>query len=268
MALNPYPAQMAPSRRIRFVCIALTAITVVVMPLQVGGVDFVGAAQCTGSVCIDVHTDPTSGKVIIDATKIIPGSTPSPAPSLTRKAIARPAPKRTVNPTPRPYVRHVPYVYHPPKPKPAKTIAPAKVVAAVSLADQITQLLPLRNIYIEPPQGVVAHVPVYFWTDTSSLFNTSTMILGVAVGVTLNPQFNWDFGDGSSLNSDQPGGPLPDKTITHTYKSAGRYIVTLRVSWLGSWAAGAYSYPVLGGAIVQSYSSALVVAPAPTFFNH
>jgi len=233
------------------------------------------ASQCTGSVCIDVHTDPATGKVIIDATKIIPGSTPAPAtkpkPAVKPKPVAkpspRPTPKRTVNPTPRPYVRHVPYVYHPPKPKPAKTIATPKAVEAVNLADQITALLPLRNIYVEPPQGAVAQIPTYFWTDTNSLFNTSTMILGVAVGVTLNPTFTWDFGDGSTLNSNQPGGPLPDKTISHIYKSTGRYLVTLHVSWLGTWSSGAYTYPVLGGAIVQSYSTQVIVAPAPTIFN-
>ena len=233
------------------------------------------ASQCTGSVCIDVHTDPATGKVIIDATKIIPGSTPAPAtkpkPAVKPKPVAkpspRPTPKRTVNPTPRPYVRHVPYVYHPPKPKPAKTIATPKAVEAVNLADQITALLPLRNIYVEPPQGAVAQIPTYFWTDTNSLFNTSTMILGVAVGVTLNPTFTWGFGDGSTLNSNQPGGPLPDKTISHIYKSTGRYLVTLHVSWLGTWSSGAYTYPVLGGAIVQSYSTQVIVAPAPTIFN-
>ena len=94
------------------------------------------------------------------------------------------------------------------------------------------------------------------------------MILGVAVGVTLTPSFTWDFGDGSSFTTDQPGAALPDKTVSHTYKKGGTYLVTLHVSWLGTWAAGAYSYPVVGGAIVQSYSSLLVVARAPTFFSH
>jgi hypothetical protein len=230
------------------------------------------SSQCTGSVCIDVHTDPATGKVVIDATKIIPGSTPKPTPVHKSHPTIAPKPKptvkRTINPTPRPYVRHVPYVYHPPKPKPAKTISPAKSVAAVNLADQITALLPLRNIYIEPAQGAVAQIPTYFWTDTNSLFSTSTIILGVAVGVTLNPTFTWDFGDGSTMSSNSPGAPLPDTSISHIFKKGGSYIVTLRVSWLGTWAAGAYTYPVLGGAIVQSYSTKIVVAPAPTFYNH
>ena len=142
------------------------------------------------------------------------------------------------------------------------------MVAAVNLADQITALLPMRNIYIEPTQGAVAQLQTYFWTDTNSFFNTSTVILGVAVGVTLTPSFTWDFGDGASFTTDQPGAALPDKTVSHTYKKGGTYLVTLHVSWLGTWAAGAYSYPVVGGAIVQSYSSLLVVARAPTFFSH
>ena len=234
------------------------------------GVNSSFASQCTGNVCIDVHTDPTTGKVIIDATKIIPGSTPTPIakPKAPQKAKPRPTVKRTVNPTPRPYDRHVPYVYHPRTPKPAPTITQAKAVAAVNLADQITSLLPVRNIYVEPEQGAIAQIPTYFWTDTNSFFSTSTVILGVAVGVTLNPTFLWDFGDGTSFTTTNPGGALPDKTVSHTYKKAGTYLVTLQVSWLGSWAAGAYSYPVLGGAIVQSYSTRLLVAPAPTYFNH
>jgi hypothetical protein len=228
------------------------------------------AAQCTNNVCIDVYTDPTTGKVVINATKIIPGSTPTPAPVTQSKPkpAAKPVAKRTPHPTPRPYVRHLPYVYHPPKPKPAKTLSTPLAVAAVNLADQISQLLPLRNIYVQPPRGAIAAIPTYFWTDTNSLFNTTTEILGVAVGVTLNPTFTWNFGDGSSITLDHPGGPLPDKTVSHVYKRAGRFLVTLNISWLGSWAAGAYSYPVVGGAIIQSYSTQLTVAPAPTLLRN
>jgi hypothetical protein len=87
------------------------------------------------------------------------------------------------------------------------------------------------------------------------------------VGVTLNPSFHWDFGDGDWLSSSQPGAPLPDTTISHIYRKAGRYIVTLQVSWLDGGETGAYTYPVIGGAIVQSYSTLLTVSPASTIFT-
>jgi len=245
----------------------------IVLPIAVfvGALDATStiAAQCTNNVCIDVHTDPITGKVIIDATKKIPGSTIAPvAPKPVVHPTPKPTVKRTINPTPRPYVRHVPYVYHPPKPKPAATIAPPKEVAAVNLADQISQLLPMRHIYVQPPTGVIAQIPTYFWTDTSSIFTTAASILGVSVGVTLNPTFLWQFGDGSSFSTTDPGAQLPDKTITHRYKKAGRYTCTLIVSWLGSWSAGGYSYPVIGSAIIQSYSTMIEVAPAPTIFGN
>jgi hypothetical protein len=239
--------------------------------LVVGAVEITPAqaSQCTNNVCIDVHTDPITGKVIIDATKKIPGSTPAPvAPKPAAHPTPKPTVKRTINPTPRPYVRHVPYVYHPPKPKPAATITTPKEVAAVNLADQISQLLPMRHIFVQPATGVIAQLPTYFWTDTNPLFNTAAQILGVSVGVTLNPTFLWQFGDGSSFTTTQPGAELPDKTITHTYKKAGHFTCTLTVSWLGNWSAGGYSYPVTGGAIIQSYSTIVTVAPAPTRFGN
>ena len=131
---------MYPIKRFSFSILLLTSLssgTVITSPTY--------ASQCTNNVCIDVHTDPITGKVIIDATKKVPGSTtapvaPKPVVHPTVKPIPKPTVKRTVNPTPRPYVRHVPYVYHPPKPKPAATIAPPKEVAALNLADQISQL--------------------------------------------------------------------------------------------------------------------------------
>jgi hypothetical protein len=257
-----------PIKRFSFSILLLTSLfsgTVITSPTY--------ASQCTNSVCIDVHTDPITGKVIIDATKKIPGSTtapvaPKPVVHPTVKPIPKPTVKRTINPTPRPYVRHVPYVYHPPKPKPAATITTPKEVAAVNLADQISQLLPMRHIYIQPANGLIAQLPTYFWTDTNQLFNTVAQILGVSVGVTLNPTFLWQFGDGSSFTTTQPGAQLPDKTIKHIYKKAGRYTFTLTVSWLGNWNAGGYSYPVTGGAIIQSYSTMIVVAPAPTIFGN
>ena|GEM_PF-151383 len=233
-------------------------------------------AQCSDSICIAVRSDPTTGKIIIDARKVIPGSTPRPTPRPTPRVTAQPTPrpspkpsvKRTVNPTPRPYIRHIPYLYHPRAPQPAKTLSPPKVVNAINLADQISQLLPPHNVFVEPPTGIVTQMPTYFWTDTPTFFNQISAILGVAVSVSLRPTFTWSFGDGGLLISDQSGGPFPSRSNEHTYRRAGNYLLTLNISWVGSWSAGSYSYPVIGGAIIQSYSTRIKVSPAPTLFGH
>ena len=83
----------------------------------------------------------------------------------------------------------------------------------------------------------------------------------------MNPSFVWSFGDGTTLTTSSVGGPYPDATITHTYRSAGIYTITLATSWAGSWAAQGAVLPVLGGAIVQSTSATIQVQPGPTNFT-
>jgi PKD repeat protein len=86
------------------------------------------------------------------------------------------------------------------------------------------------------------------------------------VGVTLTPFFTWNFGDGTIYSTTSPGAPYPNGTISHTYTSAGTYKVSLTISWAGTWSAENNTYAVLGGNIVQSYSSTFVVSNAPTKF--
>ena len=181
---------------------------------------------------------------------------------MTRKFTPKPytpKPVATKKYTPRPKVTKKPV------PKVAVSVKP-KVVAAVSLSDRLTQLLPQRNIFFTPKTGAVVQVPMYFWTDATSTFSTTSLILGISVGVTLSPTFTWNFGDGTSFPTDKPGVPYPDTNISHTYRATGTYKTTLTISWAGTWSAESYIYPVLGGNIVQTYSATYVVSNAPTKF--
>ena len=223
------------------------------------------AAPCEVKVCVQVVTDPTTNQIVITAVQNKPGATAKPKPKVTRTYKPRPytpKPKAIKKYTPRPYKARV---TKKPVPKVAVSLKP-KVVAAVSLSDRLTQLLPQRNIFYTPKSGAVVQVPMYFWTDATSTFSTTSLILGISVGVTLTPTFTWNFGDGTSFTTDKPGSAYPDTTISHTYKAAGTYKTTLMISWAGTWAAESYIYPVLGGNIVQNYSATFVVSNAPTKF--
>ncbi len=214
------------------------------------------AAPCETKVCVQVVTDPTTNQIVITAMQNKPGSTakPKPKPASTRKY------------TPRPYTPR-PYTPRPSTPRPKVTKKPVpKVVAAVSLSDRLTQLLPQRNIFYAPKTGSVVQVPMYFWTDATTQFQTTSMILGINVGVTLMPLFTWNFGDGTLFSTTSPSAPYPNSTISHTYTKAGTYKVSLTISWSGTWSAESNTYPVLGGNIVQNYSSTFVVSNAPTKF--
>jgi hypothetical protein len=83
----------------------------------------------------------------------------------------------------------------------------------------------------------------------------------------MSPSFVWNFGDGTNFTTSSVGGPYPDATITHAYKSAGTYTINLAISWAGSWAAQGAVLPVLGGAIVQNATATIQVLPAPTDFT-
>jgi hypothetical protein len=157
-------------------------------------------------------------------------------------------------------------VYHAPSKKKPSTLAKV-VTTALSLSDQITRLLPGSTIKYQPANDAVTGVPVYLWSDTNKVFQVATAILGVGVNVTMKPSFVWSFGDGTSISTSDVGGPYPDGTITHTYKSAGTYTINLATSWAGSWAAQGAVLPVLGGAIVQNTTATIQVSASPTIFT-
>jgi len=227
------------------------------------------SANCALGPCVQVYTDPTTHQLIIKANQNRPGSTlvphPRPVPNY------KPKPRPVVKPIPRTWIPYkpVPIVHRTYKPPVRKKRSPvAKVITtALSLSDQITRLLPGSNILYQPKSDAVTGVPVYFWSDTNSLFQVATTILGVGVNVIMNPTFVWDFGDGTTFTTTSAGGPYPDATVTHTYKTAGTYTIKLTISWVGSWAAQGAVAPVLGGAIVQNATATIQVSPGPTDFT-
>lgn len=230
------------------------------------------AGNCAGKTCIDVSTDPGKGGIVITATQNSPGSSSRPkvrkAPQATRthrSVVTKPRPRISPTPSRKPQVLRPRAVALPVR-RPARTFTP-KVVAAVSLSDSLTQLIPMKGVYSQPASAALTQMPVIFWTDTSTFFSTSATILGIVVGVQLRPTFEWDFGDGSRLKTSQPGAPYPSAGISHIYRTAGRYRVQLAVSWSGIWSAGGNSFPVLGDVIVQNFALDLVVSPGPTHYQ-
>ncbi len=214
------------------------------LPSSAGAVD-----NCSIKVCVDVQTDPATGRIIISAKKNPNAPKPTPRPSPTRIYTPRP-----YTPRPRPTRAYTP------RPKPAPT-------KEVSLSDRLTQLIPPSGIHMQPANLALAQVPVNFWSDASSHFATNVVILGVPVSVSLNPTFRWDFGDGTpAITTSKLGAPYPATDITHIYRRAGRYTATESISWAGTWAADLQSFPVLGGNIVQSASILVKVVPGPTKF--
>ena len=231
--------------------------------IAVSATPAVGAEPCQETACVNVYTD--NNQIIIEARK---GS------STVKKTIAQAPKKPAVKTTPKP--KAVPLFFPPTaKPKPVvvkptvkRTYKPRikKAVTKVNLSDKLTKMVPTAGVAYQPEFEPLVNVPVYFWCDLPSLFQSRVDIIGEVVDVALRPSFVWNFGDGSFLATTDNGAAYPNGRITHTYKQPGTYEISLLTTWNGSFTHNAVARAVTG--TVKKVSIATItIVQAPTHFK-
>jgi hypothetical protein len=121
------------------------------------------------------------------------------------------------------------------------------------------RLVPPLDPRIQPARGVVTQIPVNFISGHPAGLSPSThQIFGRSVVLRPSVRWSWEFGDGASAESDQPGSIYPTGTIRHPYRRAGTWVAVVRAYWSGTFETdGLGPFPVAGG-ISQS---ALVRVP-------
>ena len=140
-----------------------------------------------------------------------------------------------------------------------------KKTTTVNLSDRLTQLVPTAGVAYQPEYEPLVNVPMYFWCDLPSFFNSRVQIIGEVVDVALRPSFTWSFGDGSFYSTTENGAPYPTGNIRHTYSRPGNYVISLLTTWNGSFTHNAQVRAVTG--TVKKISIAQVtVVQAPTHF--
>jgi hypothetical protein len=222
-----------------------------------------GAADpCQETACINVYTD--NNQIIIEARK---GNT------TVKKSIAQAPKKPIVKQSPKP--KAVPLFFPPAKPKPVvvkatvkRTYKPRvkKAVTKVNLSDRLTKMVPTAGVAYQPEFEPLVNVPVYFWCDLPSLFQSRVDIIGEVVEVALRPSFVWSFGDGSVLATTENGAPYPTGPIHHTYAKPGNYVVTLLTTWNGTYTHNAQARAV-SGTVKKLTVAAITIVQAPTHFK-
>ena len=220
-------------------------------------------AACTEKTCVDVFTD--QNQLVITAQKGAVKPTPKPVVKTTPKPVVKTTPK----PTPKPVVVVTkPAAPKPTTPKPVVKKPVAAKPATASLSDKLIKLLPVGDINFQPTTQSVVNVPTYFWTQTPERFQAVVPILDVIVYVNLYSTLTWSFGDGSEMTTLLRGGPFPNPSVTHAYKSKGNKQVNLKVTWQGTWSVNGVTSPIVGNLITQSVSRNLQVVTAPTLFTN
>jgi hypothetical protein len=233
------------------------------LALVFAGMQTAVADQCQETACVNVYTE--NNQIIIEARM---GNT------TVKKTIAQ-APKRAaVKVIPKP--KAVPLFFPPKitakpvikKPTVKRTYKPRvkKAVTKVNLSDRLTKLVPTAGVAYQPEFEPLVNVPVYFWCDLPTLFQSRVDIIGEVVDVALRPSFVWSFGDGSVYATTESGAPYPAGTIQHTYKQPGTYQVSLLTTWNGTFTHNAAARAVTG--TVKKVSLALItIVNAPTTFK-
>jgi hypothetical protein len=103
-------------------------------------------------------------------------------------------------------------------PEEATTVlTPALVASAMK-----TIPLPPSVLEVEPPNGrTLVNFDTNFFTTTQP-FDTTLALLGQRVDLHITPaQFTWQFGDGESSSTNEPGAPYPALDVTHAYLTKG-----------------------------------------------
>jgi hypothetical protein len=136
----------------------------------------------------------------------------------------------------------------------------ARTTAAAAVREVVRSGVPPLSPHAQPTAGVVAQIPVLFDSAQPAGPRTwSPTIAGHAVVVRARPTWTWYFGDGATLQTDDPGGVFPVRSVQHAYRRAGRVQARVSAQWVAQYTVdGLGPFPV-PGPIEQSQSIAVDV---------
>ena len=142
----------------------------------------------------------------------------------------------------------------------ANTGAPLAAGPTTVSNEQVARLIPHGSGINRYPSGeifVIFKQPMMVWTSPDKqTFNIT--LLGTAVEVEATPvSFNWDWGDGQSFETTDPGTPYPNYSVSHAYEVTGDgYVIKLRTSWSARWRiAGQAQWHQVNGTVTTTETS-------------
>jgi len=125
---------------------------------------------------------------------------------------------------------------------------------AQRLSDVVIEQVPDLRPSFQPPGGTVVNLPTVFASGQPRGLGTRTFsLVGFAVVLDARATWRWDFGDGQTLVTDEPGGAWPNVSVAHTYTRAGRLLARVTSEWQGWFTVdGLGPFPVAGPAVTQA----------------
>jgi hypothetical protein len=126
------------------------------------------------------------------------------------------------------------------------------------LSDVVLERVPPLVPSSQPPGGTVVNLPALFAAGQPARLDTRTFTLvGFTVVLDARATWRWDFGDGTTVVTEEPGGAWPNRAVSHTYARPGPVMVRVTSQWQGWFTVdGLGPFPV-GGPPVQQVSDPL-----------
>lgn len=141
-------------------------------------------------------------------------------------------------------------------------MGPPVPVDPISVAQELLDQVPVPDMDISanPDLGLVA-LPSWFWINgyDGAPITASESLGGITVDVEISPQqYNWDFGDGGTLETTSPGQPYPTESdVQYTYEQssldAGAFRVTVAITFSARYRVNGGSWESLD-AIARSFT--------------
>lgn len=98
--------------------------------------------------------------------------------------------------------------------------------------DWLAREVPAQHGAFQPARGEVTQLPVVFDSgQQAGDLRLAFDVAGASVSLTASPRWHWDFGDGASVATDDPGGRYPHLAVAHVYRVAGDYRAQVETRW-------------------------------------
>ena len=132
------------------------------------------------------------------------------------------------------------------------------VPVVVSASDVSTLLVEGSGLVRQPPGDmVIVTKDLIVYTDPSSR-TLSTTVGGTPVSVVVTPvSYRWDWGDGTSTTTRDPGAAYPHQTVVHRYRELLQgVVVTLTTTWSATFSVEGGPPQPVSGTVTTTESSA------------
>lgn len=111
--------------------------------------------------------------------------------------------------------------------------------------------LPASTLVIQPPDGLtLVNFATNFYTPSTSAITRTVTLLGQRVTLEATPsRYRWDFGDGTTTTTDEPGAPYPRLDVTHSYLRTGTYRPRLATTYTGRFRVAGGGWRAIPGTV-------------------